>query len=81
MKSGQSPEEAKESISGMISSTFERAKTEGGSIGSILSQESKKLNDDPVGYNSISNSDSGKQMPLDLGDNQPPPVSGGEGVK
>lgn len=49
MKSGQSQEEAKESISGMISNTLERAKTESTSIGSILSQESKKLNQGSVG--------------------------------
>ena len=80
-KDGQSPEEAREAISGMISNTFTRHEAEGGNIGSILSQESKKLNENPESYGKITG-DAGKQMSFDFADNQPPPKpSGGNGSK
>jgi len=79
-KIGQSPEEAREAISGMISNTCTRHEAEGGNIGSILSQESKKLKENPESYGKITG-DAGKQMSFDFGDNQPPPASSGGGSK
>lgn len=41
---GASPEQAKEAISGMVSTVNSRFQNEGGNVKSILSEESKKIN-------------------------------------